>query len=89
MKNILSIFLLIAVLVVAATAHAQPQEKVPKVGWLALRPTSSAAGIELFGERLASSAILRVRIFSHEYRSADNRLDRLPGLADELGPSKS
>jgi ABC-type uncharacterized transport system substrate-binding protein len=65
-------------------AQAQPQEKVPKVGWLALRPTSSAAGIELFRREIGKLGYIEGKNIVIEYRSADNRIDRLPALAEEL-----
>lgn len=70
-------------------AAAQPQPKIPKIGWLGARSFSGPGG------RQDSGATLFVAEFSKlgyvdgknvtiEYRYADDKFDRLPALADEL-----
>jgi ABC-type uncharacterized transport system substrate-binding protein len=80
---------LIAIVVVFATAvaHAQ-QPKVPKVGWLGTRPATGEAiagrGNNLIRRMLRELGYVEGKNIAFEFRSADNNLDRLPTLADEL-----
>ena len=68
-------------------AEAQQQAKVPKIGWLGARPapgTASTAGRELFRRELRELGYVEGKNIAFEYRSAEDKLDRLPALADEL-----
>jgi putative tryptophan/tyrosine transport system substrate-binding protein len=62
-----------------AVAEAQ-QAKVPKIGLLSLR----GSGYELFQRELRKLGYIEGKNIVIEFRSADNKLDRLPALADEL-----
>jgi putative ABC transport system substrate-binding protein len=88
MKNILSILLIVAVAVVGAIAEAQQQAKIPKIGWLAARPparvASAPSGTALFWRQFGALGYVEGKNVAFEYRSADNKLDRLPALAEEL-----
>jgi putative ABC transport system substrate-binding protein len=64
-----------------AVAHAQQQAKVPKIGWLS---PSSAASIELFLREFRKLGYVEGKNIAFESRYADDKLDRLPALADEL-----
>jgi putative ABC transport system substrate-binding protein len=64
-------------------APAQQPAKVPKIGWLGARP-ASAIGLESLRRELRALGYVEGKNIAFEYRRADNRLDRLPALADEL-----
>ena len=69
-------------------AGAQPQGKIPKIGWLGTRSvarsTVSTPGRELFQREFRKLGYVGGKNIAIEYRSAENKLDRLPALADEL-----
>jgi putative tryptophan/tyrosine transport system substrate-binding protein len=86
----------IAVLLVGLTlasvdlAEAQ-QAKVTKIGWLGTRPASGTSGssgtgvvLELNRQALRDLGYIEGKNIVFEYRHADNKLERLPALADEL-----
>jgi putative ABC transport system substrate-binding protein len=64
-------------------AEAQQPTKVPKIGWLGARP-ASAGGQETLRHMLRDLGYVEGKNIAFEYRYADNKLDRLPALADEL-----
>src|SRR5207237_4437806 len=69
----------------SARVDAQSQAKVAKIGWLGARPAATAAEQrELFGRELRALGYIEGKNIAFEYRYADNKLDRLPVLADEL-----
>jgi putative ABC transport system substrate-binding protein len=68
-----------------AVAQAQQPAKVPKIGWLLVRPAADAGyGREMTRRVLRDLGYVESKNITFEYRYADNKLDRLPGLADEL-----
>ena len=72
-------------LLVVVTVLAQQQPKTFKVGWLESGTTDRGSRLgEMFRHRLAELGFVEGKNTSFEYRSADNKLDRLPALADEL-----
>jgi putative tryptophan/tyrosine transport system substrate-binding protein len=66
-------------------AAAQPSPKVSKVGWLSAAPeaTSSLGQNQIIGF-LQSFGYVKGKNIEYEFRNADNRVERLPTLADEL-----
>ena len=64
-------------------AHAQ-RAKLPKIGWLAVRPASAASAIESFQREFSKLGYLDGKNIVFEYRYAEGKLERLPALADEL-----
>jgi len=73
------------VIVVAwAVAQAQQPAKVAKIGWLGALPAASDTGSELFARELRKLGYVEGKNIGFEYRYAENQLDRLPALADEL-----
>jgi putative ABC transport system substrate-binding protein len=64
--------------------EAQQPGKVPKIGWLGVRPLSSDPSRELFQRMLGELGYVEGKNIAFEYRSAENKLDRLRALADEL-----
>jgi len=66
-------------------AEAQQQVKVIKVGWLESSITDRGSSLwEIFLRRLSELGYVEGQNIAFEYRSADNKLDRLPALATEL-----
>jgi putative ABC transport system substrate-binding protein len=68
---------------------AQQQSKVPKIGWLGARTPSApgggaGTGAELFRREFSKIGYVEGKNITLEYRYADDQLDRLPGLVDEL-----
>lgn len=77
--------LLIALALCAAAAEAQQQPKILKIGWLAAGPGSVPGGVsELFWRECSRLGYLEGKNITIMYRYADNKLDRLPALANEL-----
>ena len=64
-------------------AEAQQQGKVPKIGFLEARSTS-ASGSELFWREFRKLGYAEGKNIAFESRYADDKLDRLPALANEL-----
>jgi len=65
-------------------AEAQ-QAKIPKIGWFSGVSASAArSGFSGVQRELRALGYVEGKNFTFDYRYADNRLDRLPALADEL-----
>jgi len=70
-------------------AQAQQPAKVAKIGWLGARSVSGPAGrqgsgADLFGREFGKLGYVEGKNLTIDYRYADDKLDRLPALADEL-----
>jgi putative tryptophan/tyrosine transport system substrate-binding protein len=64
--------------------HAQ-QGKMSKIGWLGSRPLSDTGSQkEVFPGMLRELGYIEGKNITFEYRNADDKLGRLPALADEL-----
>lgn len=83
MKRIFCLLLIIEILAGGATAQAQQPTKVLKIGWLGAR-SASAPARELFVRELRALGYVEGKNITIEYRYAEGKLDRLPGLADEM-----
>ena len=70
-------------LAIADIAEAQ-QPKMPKIGWLSPGSAASTARVELFQREFRKLGYVEGKNVTFERRYADDKLDRLPGLADEL-----
>jgi putative ABC transport system substrate-binding protein len=71
-------------LVLCSPAMAQQQSKIPKIGWLSPGSVASTTRFELFLREFRKLGYVEGKNITFEHRSADDKLDRLPGLADEL-----
>jgi putative ABC transport system substrate-binding protein len=65
-------------------AQAQQPAKIPKIGFLRAGSESAASGIELFRREFRKLGYVEGKNITFESRQAENKLDRLPALADEL-----
>jgi putative tryptophan/tyrosine transport system substrate-binding protein len=69
-------------------AEAQQAKKVIMIGFLGTRPASGTTGVRSVPESvrriLRELGYVEGKNIAFEYRSAENKLDRLPALADEL-----
>jgi len=74
----------VTVILAAVTLAEAQQPKMPKIGWLGIRPDSLTTSVESFRREFRAFGYVEGKNFTFEYRSAENKLDRLPGLANEL-----
>jgi putative ABC transport system substrate-binding protein len=82
--RILSFILAGLLFVLCTSVVAQQQAPIPKIGWLGTRPASTGGGFDLFRREFRTLGYGEGKNITFEYRSADNKLERLPALADEL-----
>jgi putative ABC transport system substrate-binding protein len=82
-KNNIGLALCAVLLALTFPTLAQQQAKVAKIGWLAIRP-SSAGGQEVIRRMLREIGYVEGKNIAFEDRFADDKLERLPALADEL-----
>jgi len=85
MRKIIIYFALSAMLLAPClSVEAQQPARVPKIGWLATRSTASGTGLDRLRRHLRALGYIEGKNIAFEFRSADDKLDRLPALADEL-----
>ena len=83
-KDVFRLALCAMLLALSFPLEAQQQSKIPKIGWLGVRPAESDPGPEEFGRELRALGYVEGKNIVFEYRSADDKLDRLAALAEEL-----
>src|SRR5262245_53455654 len=64
--------------------EAQQHAKVVTIGFLGARPAVLGTGLDRLRRELLALGYVEGKNIAFEYRSADNKLERLPGLADDL-----
>ena len=83
--GVLSILFVVALLAVAVIGEAQQPAKLAKIGWLSIGldsgPGSTIRGLP---PELRAFGYVEGMNIAFDYRYAENKLDRLPALADEL-----
>jgi putative ABC transport system substrate-binding protein len=80
-----SILVVVVLLAVAVITEAQQQGKVPRIGFLgATSPSAISARLEAFRQGLRDLGYVEGKNIVIDYRWAEGKLDRLPGLAAEL-----
>ena len=85
MKQLFSILLVVAVVVVAAIAHAQQPKKVARIGYLSSTdPATESARAEAIRLALRELGYIEGQNIAIEYRYAEGKHDRVPELAAEL-----
>jgi len=67
-----------------SSADAQQPVNTPKIGWLGVRPAVSDTGRNSFVREFRALGYIEGKNVAFEYRSADDKLDRLAALAEEL-----
>ena len=65
-------------------AQAQQPTKLPKIGFLGVRPDAANYSAKYILIELQKLGYVEGKNFTFEYRSAENKIDRLPGLVDQL-----
>src|ERR1044071_7182627 len=81
-NSVLCLALCAFLLALSVCVEAQQPAKIPKIGFLGARP-APASGQELWRE-LRQLGYVEGKNIAIEFRYAENKLDRLPALADEL-----
>src|SRR5262249_33502673 len=66
------------------SAGAQQPAKLPKIGFLGVRPDDSKATFESFKRQFQMLGYVDGKNIVYEYRNAENKPERLPTLVDEL-----
>ena len=85
MDRRIHLWLMATFLLTAITVHAQQTPKIPKLGWLGGRsPSGPGSGGERFRHALAALGYIEGKSIIVEYRYANDKLDRLPALAEEV-----
>jgi putative ABC transport system substrate-binding protein len=85
MSGKLFVWLLTTVLLGTVSAEAQQPTKIPRIGYLnATFPSDVSARIEAFRQGLRELGYVEGKNIVIEYRHAQGKFDRLPGLAAEL-----
>jgi putative ABC transport system substrate-binding protein len=83
--GVVSVLFVVGLLAVAVIAGAQQPAKVAKIGWLSIGlysgPGSTIRGLP---PELRALGYVEGKNIAFDYRYAENKLDRLPALADEL-----
>ena len=82
-KTIFGFALSTMVLALCDSASAQQQAKIPKIGWLGTG-SEPGSGVESFRRELGKLGYVEGKNITFDYRHVDNKLERLPALADEL-----
>jgi ABC-type uncharacterized transport system substrate-binding protein len=83
-KWVAIVALVIAFALCGAVAHAQQPKKVPRIGYLAGGTDRGSPNAEALRQGLRDLGYVEGQNIAIEYRSAEAKLDRLPGLAEEL-----
>jgi putative tryptophan/tyrosine transport system substrate-binding protein len=65
-------------------AEAQQSPKIPRIGWLSPSSAGLAAGFEQLRREFQQLGYIEGKNLVYEVRYAENKLERLPALADEL-----
>src|SRR6185436_4162784 len=85
MKDLFSILLIVAVLIMAALAQAQQPGKIPRIGFLSASSAASmSTRIKAFRNGLHELGYVEGKNIVIESRYADGKFERLPALAAEL-----
>ena len=82
LSKMLALFALAFVLVVNGAAAQAQQRKIPTIGWAGV--AASGSRIEIFRRELRDLGYFEDKNITIAARSADDKLDRLPVLTDEL-----
>jgi putative tryptophan/tyrosine transport system substrate-binding protein len=83
--SVVSILLGVAVLALAAIAEAQQPKKIPRIGYLSSSdPATESTRVEAIRLALRELGYVEGQNIAIEYRYAEGKSDRYPGVAAEL-----
>jgi len=71
-------------LALSVSSEAQQPAKITKIGWLVTSSDGPVGGRELLQRELRELGYVEGKNIAFEYRYGENKLERLPALADEL-----
>jgi putative tryptophan/tyrosine transport system substrate-binding protein len=83
-KTVIRFALSAVLFALCSSAHAQQPTKVPRVGFLETTTAASAVLMEAFQQEMRKLGWIEGKNFTIEYRFAEGKFDRLPGLAADL-----
>src|SRR5206468_2671687 len=84
-KKILLLALCSLLLALGFSAQAQQPKKVPRIGFVTSGDSSTPSpNLEAFRQGLRNLGYIEGKNFVIEYRGAEGKLDRIPGLVAEL-----
>jgi putative ABC transport system substrate-binding protein len=83
-KNVIGLTLCAMLFALCFSAGAQQAAKIPKIGFLGGRSAAAGTGLERLRQELHALGYVEGKNIVFESRYADNKLDLLPALADEL-----
>src|SRR5262250_1532293 len=84
MRKITVLALSTMLFALCVSAQAQQTAKLPKIGWFFLRPAADRYGADLAQRALRDLGYVENKNVLFEYRHGDNKIERLPTLAEEL-----
>jgi putative tryptophan/tyrosine transport system substrate-binding protein len=83
-RKLTAITLCVMLLALSVSAQAQQPTKVPRIGFLDSSTSSSTPLVEAFRQELNKLGWIEGKNITIEYRFAEGKFDRLPGLAADL-----
>jgi putative tryptophan/tyrosine transport system substrate-binding protein len=83
-KRITRVALCTMLLALSSPVEAQQPAKIPKIGYLGARPAASNTALEQFLREFRKLGYVEGKNIAIEPRYGEDKLDRLPALADEL-----
>src|SRR5262245_1025259 len=82
-RKLIVVALCAMLLALSVPAQAQQPGKISKIGWIGTS-SGSATGLESFRREILALGYVEGKNIAFESRYADNKLERLPTLAEEL-----
>src|SRR5437867_5775114 len=84
--GVLSIPFVVVLLAVAVLAEAQPQAKIPRIGYVSGtgNPSNPGPYVEALRQGLRDLGYVEGKNIEIEYRGAEGKLDLIPSLVNEL-----
>jgi putative tryptophan/tyrosine transport system substrate-binding protein len=82
--KILGVALCAMLFAFCSSVEAQQQAKIPKIGFLGVRPDAANYSAKSILLELEKLGYVEGKNITFEYRNAENQIDRLPGLVDDL-----
>jgi len=82
-RKLIGVALCTLFLALGFSAEAQQPKKISKIGWI-VTGSGSATGLESFRREILALGYVEGKNIAFESRYADNKLDRLSALAEEL-----